>query len=255
MIFEEYLAIRNMENPLDFVTNILVKSIYPECYSISPELNNGTVFVKEFYNSKGEYFDIYGNRGKDIFNDPVTNNRVAIDVDDYFVNVKRHREERIEYVGNDSVEKLTDYLLVCPMLFTILPEKLIKNHGDELMTASISSLKKHFILYTNHIKDRGFNGRYVRNIRGAALANNISGGALKIYRKYLNAKGFSEAEAKRIIDDKKYRVDKENYYISKVENLLAFSSEIKKLDREKVWEIISSFFILKSLKINFIIFF
>lgn len=232
MNFQEYLAIRNMENPLDFVTRIIVKAVYPECYSISSTLNNGVVFVKEKYNSEGVYFDVYGNMGSDIFEDSVTKNRVAIDIKEEAVPVKKHYERGLIYVGNDDIEKLKDYLLVCPMLFTTFSDDLIKQHGEELMSASISSLRKHFKLFCWNGLDRGFSDRFVRNIHGAALASNFTGGVSKIYKKYLSVKGISEEEAKDIINDRKAVMYRDDNYQAKMENLFAFSADgIKEIEK------------------------
>ena len=226
MNFQEYLAIRNMENPLDFVTRIVVKSVYPEAYFVSPCLNNGVVFVKEKYNSDGVYFDVYGNMAKTTYEDPVTKNRIAVDIQEALVPTKNGYRKVTEYVGDLSVEKLKDYLLVCPMLYTALDDDTIKKHGDSLLQTSVDSLRKHFKLFCWHGLDRGFNDRYVHNIRGAALASNITGGLNKLYRKYLEAQDYvSEESIKNVLKKCKSEVvDIENYQ-ARVEKLFALSTD------------------------------
>ncbi len=227
MNFQEYLAIRGMDNPLDFVTRIIVKSVYPEYYSISPSLNNGVVFVKEKFDSEGEYFDIYGNRGNEVFLDPVTNNSIAVDLKGTVVPVKKHLESKLEYVGDENIEKLKDYLLVCPMLFTTFSDKLIKEHGDELMSEAVSSLKKHFKLFCWRSLDRGYGERFVHNIHGSALASNFTGGVNKIYRKYLEANGFSKDRVDVEMQKLKMGTSHIENYEAKLEKRFASCNQVK----------------------------
>lgn len=229
MNFQEYLAIRNMENPLDFVTRIVVKSVYPEAYFVSPCLNNGVVFVKEKYDSEGVYLDVYGNMSKTTYEDSVTKNRIAVDVQEGLVPKGRGYEKTIEYMGDLSIEKLKDYLLVCPMLYTTLDDATIRKYDDSLLQASVDSMRKHFKLFCWQGLDRGFNGRYVHNIHGAALASNFTGGISKLYKRYLEAQDcVGEKTAKDVI--KRYKSetkDIENYQ-ARVEKLFALSTDCVK---------------------------
>lgn len=250
MNFQEYLAIRSLENPLDYVKKILVMPIYENPYFVSEELNNGVVFVKENYDSEGEYFDIYGNRGCEIYNDSVTNNRVAIDLQYTKTENENSTDVSVKYLGNCSVEKLKDYLLICPTLFRFLPKRIIAEHGDELLNASIYSLKRHFTLFRNHALDRG-NGRYVNNIYGASLADSFKSGVKNIYLKYMTSNGISANDAKKIIGAKIKSLDKYKNYIPEVEDFLAYSSEVKEMGKIR-WEIISSFLFKKFFYIIFI---
>lgn len=229
MNFQEYLTIRQIENPLDYVKRIVVKAYYPNgCHYLAKNLNNGTIFVKGEKDSRGEYFDIYGNNGNTIFNDPVTNNRVAIEMCEDIERVGNRLKSVSRYIGTYDQEKLEDYLLVCPMLFTILPDEVLKESGDKLFRVSVDSLRKHFKLFSLEALDRGFDVRSKNNLMGIALSNNFLGGLSKIYTKRLVSRGCPPFFAKQIVRERKNQSVKVENYQAKVERMLAFADECER---------------------------